>query len=570
MHATFRTSYVSSSGNGTLAAEPKRRSRRRNSSTRLVTPGSTAAMPQCGHSGVSPSSIQSTTSDAAKVCRQQKQPHSMRLSPILLLAAATTLIRLGFAATTGLGVDESYMVVAGRVPSLGYFDHPPAAWWLSWGAAHLLGTEAPLAVRLPFILLFAVSQILVWRIGALVAGPSAGFWAAAALNLSPVFGVTTASWVLPDGPLDAALLGAALCLLRAMWRDDPDGAPGWRPLGWWSAAGLCAGAALFSKYTAVLPLAGAGLYLLFHPARRRWLARPEPYVGATTALAVFSPVLIWNATHGWASFAFQGERATGPSFHPLAPLGTLAGEALFVLPWIWLPMMAVFLRGFRHHAAWTHRLLAWLAAPPVVGFALISAWSSQRILFHWAAPGYLMLFPLLGEAVANRLDRVWVRRLIAGSAVLLLAALATVSAQIQFDWLGGGLTTLMRTDPTEEGLDWTSLRDDLRTRGLLRPGTLVAALSWRDAGKIGYALGPEATMLCLCTDSRQFRFAHPLPAFAGQEVLLLVPDPAGRAIDNARLWLQTAQVLPAASIRLGSRVLRTVTVLRGQVLRPQP
>ena len=54
-------------------------------------------------------------------------------------------------------------------------------------------------------------------------------------------------------------------------------------------------------------------------------------------------------------------------------------------------------------------MLAWLAAPPIVVFALIAAWSSQRVLFHWAAPGYLMLFPLLGRYVAERWERRAVR-----------------------------------------------------------------------------------------------------------------------------------------------------------------
>src|SRR6202046_3838854 len=118
---------------------------------------------------------------------QQRRSCFIRPSSIVALIAGTTLVRLVFAATTGLGVDESYMVTAGRVLSLGYFDHPPASWWLSWGAAHLLGAEAPIAVRLPFILLFAVSQFLVWRIGCVVENPQAGFWAAVALNISPVF-----------------------------------------------------------------------------------------------------------------------------------------------------------------------------------------------------------------------------------------------------------------------------------------------------------------------------------------------------------------------------------------------
>lgn len=485
----------------------------------------------------------------------------MRLPPVLLLIVATTLIRLGFAATTGLGVDESYMVTAGRVLSLGYFDHPPASWWLSWGAAHLLGTEAPVAVRLPFILLFAVSQLLVWRIGCLVAGPRAGLWAAVALNVSPVFGVTTGSWVLPDGPLDAALLGAALCLLRALPSGDRRGA-----LGYWAGAGLCGGLALSSKYTAVLPMGGAFLYLLTSREHRRWLGLPGPYLAAAVATVTFSPVLVWNAMHGWASFAFQGDRAAGLRFRPLEPLATLLGEALFVLPWIWLPMMALLVGGFRRGTPWNRRLLVWLAVPPIVGFALISAWSSQRVLFHWAAPGYLMLFPLLGEAIAERLGHPWVRRAIAGSAALVLAALVTVSTQIRFGWMEHGLAALLEKDPTEQGLDWTSLHDDLRARGLLQPGTVVAALNWRDAGKIGYALGPDVTLLCLSPDPRQFSLAHPVQDFAGRNVLLLVPDPAEQAPRNAGRWFHAVEVLPKAAIRLQGQVLRTVTVLRGSGL----
>ncbi len=482
----------------------------------------------------------------------------------------TTLIRLGFAATTGLGVDESYMVAAGRVLSLGYFDHPPASWWLSWGAAQLFGSEAPVVVRLPFVLLFAGSQWLVWRIGCLIAGERAGFWATVALNLSPVFGVTTGSWVLPDGPLDTALLGAALCLLKALAEDRRASGRREARIGWWAGAGLCAGLALFSKYTAVLTIGGAFLYVLTSRRDRNWLIRPGPYVAVTLGLAVFAPVLIWNATHGWASFAFQGDRATGLRFRPLMPLATLGGEALFVLPWIWLPLMLVFLRGFHAGAAWTHRLLAWLAAPPIVAFAAISAWSSQRILFHWAAPGYLMLFPLLGEAIAGRIDRAWVRRLIAATAALVLAALAVVSAQIQFDWLGGSLATVMRRDPTDEGLDWISVRDDLRARGLLPPGAVVAALNWRDAGKFGYALGPGVTMLCLSADSRQFGFAVPPNRFAGRSMLVLAVQPPDRAAADAGHWFGGVETLEASSVRLHGRVLRPVTVMRGHDLRPPP
>ncbi|MGH7155346.1 MAG: glycosyltransferase family 39 protein [Acetobacteraceae bacterium] len=317
---------------------------------------------------------------------------------VVTLIAVTTMIRLVFAWALGLGVDESYMVATGRSLAFGYFDHPPAAWWMQWAAAHLFGTEAPLVVRLPFILAFALSTWLMYRLGSVVAGSRAGLWAAVLLNLSPVFGVTTGTWVLPDGPLDCALLGAALCLVHAL------PSRGRVAIMWWIGAGLCAGLALFSKYSAALTIGGAFLYLLTNPTHRRWLARPEPYLAGLIAALIFAPVVAWNVAHDWASFAFQGERAAGLRFHPLQPLVVLGGEALFVLPWIWLPMMAVFVRALRRGPAeWQGWLLCCLGAPQIVAFAAIAAWSSQRVLFHWAAPGYLMLFPLLGAAVAERI-----------------------------------------------------------------------------------------------------------------------------------------------------------------------
>ena len=103
---------------------------------------------------------------------QGEGEHTTRL--LWLLIVGTTALRIAFGAALGLGVDESYMVASGRVLSLGYFDHPPAAWWLSWGAAHLFGSEAAIVVRLPFIALFALSTWLMYRLGAAIADARAG------------------------------------------------------------------------------------------------------------------------------------------------------------------------------------------------------------------------------------------------------------------------------------------------------------------------------------------------------------------------------------------------------------
>ncbi|MBO0712717.1 MAG: glycosyltransferase family 39 protein, partial [Acetobacteraceae bacterium] len=118
---------------------------------------------------------------------------------VLVLILATTLVRVAAGWLMGLGVDESYVVAAGRTLHWGYFDHPPAVWWLSWAAAHLTGTDAAPIVRLPFIALFALSTWLMFRLTATLYGARAGLWAAIGVNLAPVFAVTTGGWVLPDG-----------------------------------------------------------------------------------------------------------------------------------------------------------------------------------------------------------------------------------------------------------------------------------------------------------------------------------------------------------------------------------
>jgi len=409
-------------------------------------------------------------------------------------------VRLAFAAGIGLGIDESYMVVAGRgALRLGYFDHPLVSWWMARGAAGLFGSEAAVVVRLPFIALFAASTWMMARLGAALFTPRAGFWAAVAFNLAPVFGVTSGGWVLPDGPLVASLLAATLCLVPAL------AGQGWR---WWIGTGVFAGLAMLSKYTAVLTLAGVVIYLLTQRSHRAWLARPQPYVAGLLAMAVFSPVVIWNAEHGWASLAFQGGRAAAARLQPLGPFITLGGEALFLLPWIWAGLLLMFWRALRrgpsNDRSW---LLACLAAPPIVLFAVVSLWSRQ-VLFHWAAPGYLMLFPMFGAWLAA-----WPHtlRATAWTAGFVLVLMALVVGEVQLGLLPG--------NPAAQARDWSSLRPALAARGLL---TLpIAAPSWSDAGKVGLGLGADVPLFCLNTDSREFRFSTTPPTSG--DVLIIAP-----------------------------------------------
>ncbi|MBV8459100.1 MAG: glycosyltransferase family 39 protein [Acetobacteraceae bacterium] len=478
---------------------------------------------------------------------------------------AATLVRVVFGWALGLGVDESYMVSSGRLLRWGYFDHPPASWWMQWGAAHLLGTEAPLAVRAPFILCFALTTWLMYRLGAATLGERGGLWAALALNLSPVFGVTTGTWVLPDGPLDAALLGAALCLVHAL---PARGRAAW---GWWIGAGVCAGLALFSKYTAVLTIVGAFAYLLTSAEHRRWLKRPEPYVAGLIAAVMFVPVIAWNALHRWASFAFQGDRAGNVAFRPAEFFAVLGGEALFVLPWIWAGMMIACWPAIRRRAEdWRVWLLVCLGAPPILVFAVIAVVSRRNVLFHWAAPGYLMLFPLLGGWIAEREGSVWMRRAAVGTVALVMGVVVLMCVQIRTDFLHPVIAAVARHDPDLEGIDWTSLRTQLAERDLLLPGTVVGVPNWRDAGKIAYALGPSVPVVCLNRDARELGFTYPASRFLGRNMLVLALDHPDRVRGDLAPLFRSLDNEVGAMVLFDGIPLQSVTVLRGVDLQRVP
>jgi 4-amino-4-deoxy-L-arabinose transferase-like glycosyltransferase len=483
---------------------------------------------------------------------------------VALLIVGGLVARLLFAAALGLGIDESYMVAAGRRLALGYFDHPPLAWWLAWGAAHLFGSEAPVAVRLPFILAFALATWLVYRLTAVLFDARAGLWAAIVLNLAPVCGVTSASWVLPDGPLNAALLGAALCLAKALPAADR---AAW---GWWLGAGIGAGLALLSKYSGAFAVLGALAFLLSEPESRRWLMRPHPCVAAAVALALFLPVLIWNDRHGWISFRFQMGRAGG-RFDPFGPLLALGGAALYFLPWIWLPLcwcgLAAWRRGPGDRNSW---LLVCLAAPSILFFTLVSL--ASHALFHWAAPGYLMLVPLLGAALERRRQAGRpVGRWLGVTAILVLVGVGLVAGELRFNWLPRAVwISTLGKNPLAAVVDWTSLRDELGARGLLdRPRLVVAAVRWLDAGKIDYALLGQVPVLCLGPDPRQYGLVAPLGRYAGDDVLIVAPGRSFAAIEaEFGALFDRLEPLAPAEIRVAEKPVASVPLFIGFGLRP--
>jgi 4-amino-4-deoxy-L-arabinose transferase-like glycosyltransferase len=225
---------------------------------------------------------------------------------VWVLIAGSALIRLICAFNLGLGNDEAYHFLYAAHPALSYYDHPPMMAWVEMVGLSLSTTRASTwALRIGFILLFGGSTWLLARLTTRSYGAWAGFLAAFALNVTGYYGLAAATFALPDGPLLFFWLLAIDRLEIAL------GEPNSKRLAPWVWVGVAWGGAMLSKYHAVLLPLGTGLYVMLHRPMRRWLLRPGPYLAFGLGLLLFSPVLVWNASHGWASFLFQGGRAVG-------------------------------------------------------------------------------------------------------------------------------------------------------------------------------------------------------------------------------------------------------------------
>lgn len=367
----------------------------------------------------------------------------------LVIVTAAAVIRAVFAALIPLFPDETYYWDWSRHVAAGYFDHPPMiALLIRFGDVLLtpIGMGAtPLAVRFGPIIAGWIAALATTAVARRLGGDGAAQRAAIVITVMPLAaaGLLLAT---PDSPVLAAAAVGLYCVVRAL--ESPVGSPS--ALRWWTITGITLGLAFASKYTSIFLPVAVTAAILIRPELRARLREPGPYVACVVAVLVFSPVLAWNARHGWISFVFQLRHGlAAPDGSALVAAWKhegdfFGGQAALASPILWVMLAIAVGRSLRRRSSPTHFVLGAVALLSFAFFVYSAV--RQRVEPNWPSPAYIPAIILLSVTTWRSTGEKWM------TAGVGLAAVMSLIIYIQ------GVTPILpipaRKDPIGRAFGW--------------------------------------------------------------------------------------------------------------------
>ncbi|MDH2386811.1 glycosyltransferase family 39 protein [Bradyrhizobium sp. CER78] len=446
-----------------------------------------------------------------------------------------TAMRLVYAHALDLRTDEAYYWTWSKENVLSFLDHPPmVAWFIRFGTA-VLG-DSNLGVRISGIVAMLATQLLLADIVRRVTSNNIRAVMLALLlpEAALYYGLLMAK-VAPD----TALIPFSVAMLWSLVRlaQSNDGR-------WWLAAGLFAGLSLLSKFTAVMFAPAVLAFALVPDWRWRWLRSPYPYLAALIAIIVFSPVLIWNAEHDWASFRFQAVRATVERDLTFRTLGEFVGMQFGLVGFVLLPV-TLFAAGLTAWRGYLRRepvaiLLATAVLVPFIYFL----WKSLTLRVGDTWP--MFLWPAGFAAVAVNVTRMpfegWSVGLVKSTVYWARTAISTgivFVVCVFLYYMFAPWNLIGRTDPigTEAGYDAVAARTLAQVEAT--GATWVATTDYRTYAMLRWMLRGRVPVIEINERGRFQGFADPGMSRIRDHVGVYV----GREPENnLPLWKETSAV----------------------------
>ncbi len=305
---------------------------------------------------------------------------------LLSLVAVWLITAIAVTHIVPLADDELYYWCWSKELQLSYYDHAPLVAWLIAASTSILG-DGLLGVRLPAILCMAGTLlaigVLIKRADLLVV-----------LMLCPLFSLG-AGIITPDAPLLLFWSWYVVWNVRLHERLDEANRsekPSQSLWVYWLLGGVVLGLGGLGKYTMALAVGPAFLaFLGTNYSLKRWL---PGFVGhGLVAVAVASPILIFNYQEGFAPILYQWSHAMHPERPGWLPFVEFLGVQIVLfgtMPLVLLPWVLGNAKPF-WKVPLTRVCLCLFAVPML--FFLQKAFQ-KRLEGNWALVAYLSFWPL--------------------------------------------------------------------------------------------------------------------------------------------------------------------------------
>lgn len=321
---------------------------------------------------------------------------------IMALTAYALLLKLVYLGLPEILYEEGYYWNYAQHLDIGYFDHPPMVAWVVWFFTRLLGDTA-FTVRLgPFVLWF-VGAYYTFGLARNIFNRETAIQSVLLYAVLPYF-FFTSFMLFPDSSLMVCWAGALYYIHAFLIEEKP-----WAFLG----IGIFIGLGMLSKYSMSLLGFAALLFVMFDRPSRKWLVSWQLWLAIAISLVVFSPVIIWNARHEWASFLFQSaSRATGSFEFELPNL--IGATLLLITPtglmaaWVVARSTSPFISDHQlprenekvKRAYW---LFIVLTTVPLSVFVFFSLFRETKI--NWTGPIWLGLLPYMAHMMSAGMEK---------------------------------------------------------------------------------------------------------------------------------------------------------------------
>ncbi len=297
---------------------------------------------------------------------------------MLVLLGAALLFRwaIVFASPLGLHGDEAQYWAWSRDLDWGYFTKPPLIAWVIAISTSIFG-HAEWAIRLPSAFIHSLTAWVIFTTAWRVFDVRTGFWAGCTYLFMPAVWLSS-TIISTDVPLLfcwALALNAWVAL-----RERPS----------WHRAlqlGLAVGFGLLAKYAMLFFLPILGLALLFDKPTRFALFGPKGLLTGLIIAVLFTPNIIWNLNHNFATLSHTAENANlkGQLFN-LDELLTFWIDQLGVFGPLSFPILIIALLKFRSLPSFGK----WVAALAILPLSVISLEAFlSRANANWAVTTYV-------------------------------------------------------------------------------------------------------------------------------------------------------------------------------------